>query len=277
MKIMVSKLKHLIHLCKQTQNYKKLAVVGFVLLSNTIDEIGANLGIRARKKKENEYLHKYLEFINDIFYNFIKSTIFISSVIERLKVTELIFLKLRGELPYNHIKELFRIYFELQEIEIPNIYEILGKDFIPEHNNLNLYINLSAKGKRQDSSRAKQLLLHNIQQKEVQLQKSLEHGFNKEPFKEALYLKQLKTTITNPKKEGRIQDSLMYQISEISNLKYIIFGIMVFFLLMGTVIIYEMILFPNITLTVSFYLLLFFGSDFLLFIVYKKQLGRGES
>ena len=34
------KLKRLIQLCKETGNYKKLAVVSFVLVSNMVDEIG---------------------------------------------------------------------------------------------------------------------------------------------------------------------------------------------------------------------------------------------
>lgn len=277
MKIVDSKLKHLIHLCKQTQNYKKLAVVGFVLVSNVIDEIGANLGIRARKKKETEHLYAYMEFINEIFHNLIKSPVFMVSIIERLKITELIFLRLRGELPYDHIKELFSLYFELQKLEIPNIFESLGKDFIPENVDLNLYMTMATQGRKHESSRAKQLLLQNIHQKEAQLQKSLEEKFDKESFEKALYLKKLQTRITNSKKKGRIQDSLMYQMSEVSSLKYIIFGIMILFLLMGAIILYEMILFPRITMAVSFYLLLFSGSDVLLFIVYKKLLSRGES
>ncbi|MFX1497983.1 MAG: hypothetical protein ACFFBH_10675 [Promethearchaeota archaeon] len=277
MKIVDSKLKHLIHLCKQTQNYKKIAVVGFILLSNVIDEIGANLGIRARKKKENEHLYQYMEFINMVFQNLIKSPVFMASIIERLKVTELIFLKLRGELPYDHIKKLFSLYFELQELDVPNVFGILGNDFIHGDTDLNLYMTMATKGKNHESSRSKQLLIHNIHQKEIHLQKSLEQGFDKECFEEALYLKKLKTTITSLKKKGRIQDSFIYQISEVSNLKYIILGVMAFFMFMGINIIYEMILFPNITMVVSFYLLLFSGSDIVLLIVYKKLLKSGES
>ncbi|MFX1493418.1 MAG: hypothetical protein ACFFBZ_03985, partial [Promethearchaeota archaeon] len=59
-----SKLKNLIRLCKATGNFKKLAVVGLILISNKIDEISAKLGIRTRKKDEHEHLFSYIEFVN---------------------------------------------------------------------------------------------------------------------------------------------------------------------------------------------------------------------
>jgi hypothetical protein len=48
------KLKRLIQLCKETHNYKKLAVVSFVLTSNAVDEIGIKLGMRSREKSAGE-------------------------------------------------------------------------------------------------------------------------------------------------------------------------------------------------------------------------------
>ena len=53
-KILDMKLKNLIFVCKQTGNYKKLAVVGFTLISNLVDEISLKLGIRPRNKDKGE-------------------------------------------------------------------------------------------------------------------------------------------------------------------------------------------------------------------------------
>jgi len=271
--IVDSKLKHLIHLCKQTQNYKKIAVVGFVLLSNTIDEISARLGIRARKKQENEQLHSYLDFINNVFHNLIKSPIFHTSIIERLKLSELMFLKLRGELPYNHIKEVFELYYDLKQIDIPNIYQVLGKDFLPENTDLNLFVAM-ATNKDKRSSKAKQLILHNIRQKEISLQRALQQRFNKESFEEAIYIKQLKSSITKPKRF--LSFSGNYRMKGASSLKYIIIGIIIVFSLLGSAILYEMIMFPYLTMAISIYLILFFGSSFITLLLYLKCFQRGE-
>ena len=59
-----TKLKNLIVVCKETNNFKKLAVVGFVLISNQLNEIGIKLGTR---KRSGEMLVEYMERINHIF------------------------------------------------------------------------------------------------------------------------------------------------------------------------------------------------------------------
>jgi len=65
--IIDAKVKSLIQVCKETQNYKKLAVVSFVLTSNRINEIGIYLGVRSRNRASGEKIFEYMELINDIF------------------------------------------------------------------------------------------------------------------------------------------------------------------------------------------------------------------
>jgi len=87
------KLKRLIQLCKETKNYKKLAVVSFVLTSNTIDEIGIKLGMRPREKNAGEKIFEYMELVNKIFALNFKISVFKPKVIEVLSQIELLFLK----------------------------------------------------------------------------------------------------------------------------------------------------------------------------------------
>ncbi|MFW9828877.1 MAG: hypothetical protein ACFFEY_14905 [Candidatus Thorarchaeota archaeon] len=270
-----SKLRLLIHLCKQTQNFKKLAVVGFVLLSNLIDEISAHLGVRARKKKENENLHSYLDFINKTFYNFIKSPIFQTSMLERLKLTEFMFLNLQGEIPIDQIKEIFALYYELREMDIPNIYQILGNDLL-EHTDLNFFMVMAQNKKKEaDNSRVKQLLLHNIRQRELSLQKELQQKFHKDSFEEALHMKQLETSIAKQKKLLSFAGNNNMRGS--FGLRYVLLAVIIFFFLLGSVILYEMTMFPYLTLAISLYLIIFFGTGFLTFILYLKFFNRGAT
>ncbi|MBY9012869.1 MAG: hypothetical protein KGD70_10890, partial [Candidatus Lokiarchaeota archaeon] len=78
------KLKRLIQLCKETQNYKKLAVVSFVLTSNTIDEIGIKLGMRPREKNDGEKIFEYMELVNKIFSLNFRIKIFKPEIVEVL-------------------------------------------------------------------------------------------------------------------------------------------------------------------------------------------------
>jgi len=93
--IIDSKLKHLIQVCKETQNYKKLAVTGFILISNKIEEIGIRLGLRPRNKEKDEKLFEYMKLINDVFETNLKIHIFRENLLDTLKQCETLFLRKR--------------------------------------------------------------------------------------------------------------------------------------------------------------------------------------
>ncbi|MFX1502763.1 MAG: hypothetical protein ACFFDH_17510, partial [Promethearchaeota archaeon] len=63
--IIDAKLKNLIQVCKETENYKKLAVTSFILTSNMVNEIGIQLGVRPRNKVSGETIFEYMGLINE--------------------------------------------------------------------------------------------------------------------------------------------------------------------------------------------------------------------
>ncbi|MFW9946482.1 MAG: hypothetical protein ACFFDX_06595 [Candidatus Odinarchaeota archaeon] len=278
-----SKLKNLIRLCKATGNFKKLAVVGLILISNKIDEISAKLGIRTRKKDENEHLFSYIEFVNHILSESLHFTILPEELIEPLKTIELLFMKLRGDLPYDHIKELYEIYFEIRKIDVPNIYKSFEAKDIREYSDLNLFSYLSKSGKKKKGKQdgVKSLLFQQIAQKERKLQKSLDHSFNKEDFEQTLQLNRLKSSLCSSSKgristTGKLTSNIYYQISQQTSLKYLLIGGIIAFILLDGVVIFESISFPHLVSVLSIYLITFLGLAILLFLFYHK-LYRGES
>ncbi len=129
------KLKSLIHACKASGNFKKLSVVGFILTSNIIDAISIKLGMRPRHKKEQEKLFEYLYLVNGVFEKNLQITIFHSELIDSLKEVELLFLKSRGDLPYEYLKQLIALYYELRKFEVPNLHKgMIGEDFLGNSN-----------------------------------------------------------------------------------------------------------------------------------------------
>ncbi|MHA2290477.1 MAG: hypothetical protein ACXABG_16950 [Promethearchaeota archaeon] len=137
------KLKRLIQLCKETQNYKKLAVVSFVLTSNAIDEIGIKLGMRPREKNANEKIFEYMELVNKIFSLNFRVKIFKPELVERLSQIEMLFLKKEGDLGLDYIKEVFDIYYELQKLEVPNLHENINSDILDRNRSISLFSFLS--------------------------------------------------------------------------------------------------------------------------------------
>jgi hypothetical protein len=276
-----SKLKSLIRLCKATGNYKKLAVVGLILISNKVDEISAKLGIRARKKTEQEHLFEYIEFINQIFYKSLQIIIVPEDIIESLKTIELLFMKLRGSLPYDHIKELYEIYYEMRKIDVPNIYKSFEASDMHEYSDLNLFSYLTNKGKKKNShqDRVKSLLFQQIAQKEKVLRKSMDDSFNKDSFEQTLQLNRLKSSLNSKSKgrisaRGKLTSNIYYQISQQISLKYLLLGGMIVFILLDAVVIYESIMFPHLVSVLSIYLITFLGVALLLFLIYRKLFKR---
>jgi hypothetical protein len=274
------KLKKLIQVCKKTLNYKKLAVVGFILQSNLIDEIGLKLAFRLRKKAAGEKLYEYMNSINEFFWQNVHIHIFQQEIVDTIRSIELIFLTKRGEIALKYVKELFNVYFTLRNITIPNLQEeITLKDFSQE-SQLN-YLSFLAKGKKPKSTanKVKPLLLHKISQKEQKLRDSLEDGFDENIFKEILKLQIFKKSINRSSTNkininGRLSDNLIYHSSQNNIIKFAIYGIFILFTLVTSIILYETIIFPYLTIKVSPILLLGLISCIFVFFLYRKYRKR---
>lgn len=280
--IIDSKLKHLIQVCKETQNYKKLAVSGFILISNKIDEIGIKLGLRARNKEKEEKIFEYMRIVNDVFETNLKVHIFKDEIIDELRKCEILFLRNRGEVPYKYIKDIFRLYYELRKLDIPNLYEQLTEDNILTTTNVNLFSFLSPRSgrKRNDANRLKPLLLHKVKERELAIRETLNHDFNAKTFEQAIYLKKIKNGLEEKGKhkiviQGALKDNINYQLSLKSMLGYFILGLFLTAFCFGFIILIEMILFP---FTVGIYglaILLLFGTAAFFLILYLQNF-RGE-
>lgn len=277
-----SKLKNLIKLCKISGNYKKLAVVGWILVCNRVNEISTRLGIRTRKKANNESLFMYMQFINQVFSELMKINIFSPEIIEHVKQFEILFLKLRSDVPYNHIKELYAVYYDLRKLDIPNFFEALEVSNIHQYSDLNLFSSISQKGKRKKNYNIiKELLLHNIRQKEANLQQSLNTSFNKESFEQVLFLNKIKKLITSKSKRHlssneNLNTNSLYQISQYTSLKYILIGGIIAFALLGSAVVWESIMLPHLALSLSLYTIFFLGMGVILFLVYHKHFSHSE-
>ncbi|MFX1419967.1 MAG: hypothetical protein ACFE9N_13695, partial [Promethearchaeota archaeon] len=222
-----AKVKNLIQMCKETQNYKKLAVVSFILTSNRINEIGINLGVRARNRTSGEKLFEYMELINDIFYNNLQVPIFNDEHIDILRQCEILFLKNKGTIPLDYIKQMFTIYYDLRRLEVPNLHKSLSQEEFLESSKLGVFSSLSSGGKRKErhSSDLRPLLLQKISQKESNLRKNLQHELSSQNFETAIYLRSLKNSIIKQKTgkitiRGALKDNIIYQKSVESIFRY---------------------------------------------------------
>jgi len=282
-KVLDLKLKNLIQLCKETENYKKLSVVSITLISNILNEIGLKLGIRARNIKSNEKIYKYMKLINDVLVKNLKITLFHEEDIESIREIEIFFLKKEGNLPFQYVKILFSIYYELRKLEVPNLYESINEDDFSVTSNIKYFSNRSSKNSN-DSDKFKPLILHKIKEKELKLQKELKNGFNKDIFESAIYLKKFKDSFINRstnkiKLRGKLKDSINYQRSLDDIIGLGIIGTSIIFFIMGLVIIIEMIFYPTLMGALSILILIFFGPSsflFLLYWYYFKKEGNKE-
>ncbi len=272
------KLKNLIQACKENGNYKKLAVVSFILTSNKMDEIGIKLGVRPRAKNKEEKLFEYATLINNIFNSNIGVSIFKQELIEEIRRLEIPFLQRRGDIPLDYIRPIFEIYFDLRELKIPNLSKQLKSDTLIE-SQLEYYNFLSGSGssrKKKDSSNLKPLIIQKLKEKENALQRDLEYELNPEKLERAIHLQAIRNSLDRKGNhavviQGTLKQNLVYQNSIEGIFKYLLFGLMILTFSLGMIVLIECSFFPSITSARSPWTLFFFGLGALLVLLYLKQ------
>jgi hypothetical protein len=277
-----SKLKQLIQICKETQNYKKLAVSGFILVSNKMDEFGIRLGLRPRNKEKDEKIFEYMKLINDVFETNLGIHIFREELLDSLKQGETLFLRKRGDIPYSYIKKNFLLYYELRKLDIPNLHDQLTEDNIIKTTNSHLFSFLSPinRRKKNNTNKLKPLILHKVKEKEIALRESLNYEFNSRTFEQAIYLNKIKKGLEEDGKhkiviEGALKDNINYQLSLINIVGYFILGAFLAAFCFGLTILIEMMLFPFTVGIFGLSILLLFGIAFFFFLLYWQNF-RGE-
>ena len=277
------KLKSLIHVCKASGNFKKLSVVGFILTSNLIDEISIKLGMRPRRKKEQEKLFEYLYLVNEMFEKNLKVTIFGSELVNSLKEVELLFLKTRGELPYEYIKQLISLYYELRKFEVPNLHKgMTGEEFFDNSSMGTLnFFSRTSKSRKNDENKFKPILQHTINQKEKQIRARLNKKLTQSDLEMAINLRKIKNSLDKKGKQkiilqGSLKDSIIYEQSQSKLLGYLLMGVILISLLFGAIVLIEMLLQPLTMEPLNHVVLISFGIAFLFIVVYRNYSKRGK-
>ncbi|NVM43826.1 MAG: hypothetical protein HWN79_02825 [Candidatus Lokiarchaeota archaeon] len=275
------KLKRLIQLCIETQNYKKLAVVSFVLTSNTIDEIGIKLGMRPREKNADEKIFEYMELVNKIFSLNFRIKIFRPEVIETLSQIELLFLKKEGDLGLDHIRDVFGIYYELRKLEVPNLQENINSDILDRNRSISLFSFLSG---GQNSRNKKEgafnpILLHKFREEEKALQIQLEKEFDKETFEKILHLKTIRKNLEHRSKgkiviSGSLKDNISYRQSKEHIGQFLVFGLIILFAMIGIVNVIESFMFGVLSVVISYNMLICFGAIVVLYFINKTYFSK---
>ena len=220
-----------------------------------------------------------MKIINKVLVDNLKLTLFHEDDVESIREIENLFLKKKGDMPFQYIKKMFSIYYELRKLEVPNMYESVNDDDFTATTNLKYFSSRSPKNNG-SSDRFKPLILHKIREKELILQKELKNGFNKDTFESAIYLKKFKDSFNNRgtnkiQLQGRLKDSISYQRSLDDVIGFGIIGISILFFMLGLIITIETTLYPNLTAALSVLILIFFGPGILSFLSYwyyfKKQ------
>lgn len=273
------KLKRLIQLCKETGNYKKLAVVSFVFTSNAVDEIGIKLGMRSREKKAGEKIFEYLELVNKVFKVNFNINVFKAELIEILRRLELLFLKKEGELSLEYVKEIFEVYYELRKLEVPNLHDNLNSEFIDKNRTISLFSFLSGgqRGKSKEENMFNPILLHKFKEEEEALQYQLNKRFDKNSFEKILQLKTIRKSIEQKKGRkggkivvsGSLKDNISYKQSKEQVGQLLVVGVMVLFAMIGSVSLIEAIMYGFLSVAISYNLLVCFGVIVVLYFANK--------
>jgi len=261
-----NKLKRFIELSLEVNQIRNATNALYIFVSNVIDEIGYKLGFIPRRKEANEKLSEYMELINKIFQLNFQLNIFIASQITTIKVVETLFdrKKREEEFPAIYLKELTQLYFDLRNMQVPNLQEHLKDSDIMENRTVSLmsFLGKLNYSKSYGNNPIKPLLLHRIRQDQKQLIKELQHRLDQETLLRLIQLKSLEKSLQANSKAKKIyissnlQDNIDYSLLALKKGRYGVLGVIFTFLLLGIVCIIEMLVFGFVTTVIGWLLLL---------------------
>ena len=275
------KLKRLIQLCKETGNYKKLAVVSFVLVSNAVDEIGIKLGMRTREKGSGENIFEYMKLANNIFTLNFNVSVFKPELIEKLSQIELLFLKRQGEINLEHVKSVFETYYELRKLEVPNLHENINSEVLNRNRTVSMLSFLSGgHSKRRKSENAlNPMLMQRFKDEEKALQIQLEQKFDKNAFEKILHLKTVRKNLEQKSRgkiviSGALKDNISYRHSKENIGQLMIFSLIILFAMIGAVLLVESFMYGVLSMSISNTTLICFGVVAVLIFINKMYYGK---
>jgi len=275
------KLKRLIQLCKETGNYKKLAVVSFVLVSNAVDEIGIKLGMRTREKGSGENIFEYMKLVNNIFTLNFNVSVFKPELIEKLSQIELLFLKRQGEINLEHVKSVIETYYELRKLEVPNLHENINSEVLNRNRTVSMLSFLSGgHSKRRKSENAlNPILMQRFKDEEKALQIQLEQKFDKNAFEKILHLKTVRKNLEQKSRgkiviSGALKDNISYRHSKENIGQLMIFSLIILFAMIGAVLLVESFMYGVLSMSISNTTLICFGVVAVLIFINKMYYGK---
>ena len=276
------KLKNLIQVCKETKNTKKLAVVSFILTSNQLDEIGIKLGYRKRNKNSGETLLEYMTNVNNIFINTLNIPIFRDTNLAIIEECEPLFLITKGDIPFEHIKKMFVVYYDLRKLNVPNLYKEFKDENFTGNPHIGLFSFLSSgnRSRKKDVNNLKPLIIHQIRNLLHLNQKELEREFNSEKLENSIHLQAIKNSLECKGKrgimiQGPLKQNILYQKSIENIYTYFLIGLIILTISLGMILLIELSYFPMQFSNLSNWLFIIFGVAGLLIFLYIKQFRTG--
>ena len=275
------KLKRLIQLCKETGNFKKLAVVSFVLVSNAVDEIGIKLGMRTREKNSGETIFEYMKLVNKIFTLNFNITVFRPEIIQNFSQIELLFLKRQGDINLDQVRGVIEVYYELRKLEVPNLHENINSEVLNRNRTVSMFSFLSGgqskKGKRENALNP--ILMQKFKDEEKALQIQLEHQFDKNAFEKILHLKTVRKNLEQKSKgkiviSGALKDNISYRQSKENLGQLMIFSLIILFAMIGAVLLAESFMYGFLSMSISNTTLVCFAVVVILIFVNKLYYGK---
>ena len=275
------KLKRLIQLCKETGNFKKLAVVSFVLVSNAVDEIGIKLGMRTREKSSGETIFEYMKLVNKIFTLNFNITVFRPEIIQNFSQIELLFLKRQGDINLDQVRGVIEVYYELRKLEVPNLHENINSEVLNRNRTVSMFSFLSGgqskKGKRENALNP--ILMQKFKDEEKALQIQLEHQFDKNAFEKILHLKTVRKNLEQKSKgkiviSGALKDNISYRQSKENLGQLMIFSLIILIAMIGAVLLAESFMYGFLSMSISNTTLVCFAVVVILIFVNKLYYGK---
>ncbi len=252
------------------------------LIKNHLNEMGIRMGFLPLIEERRIKMWMYMRKINELIEIRLGKGIFNEIMIDNLKKFEQVLEKNNDTIPINNLPELVSLYYDLRKIEAPNFLNSRSELFQgKEAESLLLLESLTQSQnkptlfsfKKERIDVVKNLLLREIRQKELRIQKSLDQCYDKKNFETLYQLKTYEENLINSNKQRiksseKISSNSLYKRSTSEIPGYFLLGTSIVSLLFFVLLLFQIVLHPEISGALNGMSVLFFILAVFTFLIY---------
>ena len=261
------KFQELVEICLESGNHSKISATTLVLLNNIITSHALSLHIST---KPDAFIYERMLQINHVMSFKMGYFLYKEEMINQIKLIERLMEKGKGEIPKKFIKKAIRLYFQIQEVSIPQLESNFENEAKKTFNKGIFHFN-----KSREESPIQKLINYELSSRERTVRAQMDRGKKNEAILELQKIASLKASImANNRKKMKLttnlSDEQRYFWFQSQSKVYPLLGVFLLLTTFSLLILMQLVANLELLASLGTFFLLFSGSGIFSLYLYIK-------